>query len=166
MPAGHPARELGDQFMALTDALRRVLIRAARSTSALPTLTEAHATLLRKLVADGPCSPAQAAIDLHLARSTVSNLVRELTANGMIERISSTTDKRSVSLVPTRRAREVLDAFSRGRSLVLAQALASLTGKERTQLAAALPVLESLREAVAATVGDPDSEANGGGATA
>jgi DNA-binding MarR family transcriptional regulator len=156
MPPGDPARELGDQFMAVTDALRRVLIRAARSTAALPTLTEAHATLLRKLVADGPCTPAQASAELHLARSTISNLVRELIANGMIERVTSTTDKRSVSLFPTQRARDVLDAFSRGRSLVLAQAVASLPGKDRAQLAAALPVLESVLAAIVATSGVSD----------
>ncbi|MBP2329410.1 DNA-binding MarR family transcriptional regulator [Kibdelosporangium banguiense] len=137
---------LGDHLIQVMDLLRRSLIRAARSAGGLSALTEAHATLLRVLIVGGPLSPAQVAAKLRLARPTVSNLVRELTAGGLIERQPSAVDGRSVLLAPTQRARTQLDTFSRGRSMVLACALGEIAADDRDRLAAALPSLSRLLE--------------------
>ncbi len=145
------SEELADRFIGVVDPLRRVLIRAARSAEELPPLTEAHATLLRLLVAAGPLAPAQAAGELRLSRSTVSNLVRELAADGLIERSRSAADGRSVLLVPTPRARKQLEMFGQGRILALAHALDAVSAKERDCLAAALPVLSRLLDRLTTT---------------
>jgi len=56
---------------------------------------------LRKLVALGPLSPAQLAVELHLARSTVSNLLPELISVGLVERHPSKADGPPVRTPPT-----------------------------------------------------------------
>lgn len=142
-PSG-PDWELADRIIGLMDPLRRVLIRAARSAAVLPPLTEAHATLLRVLVAAGPLSPAQVAAELRLSRSTVSNLVRELTDNGLVKRTPSAVDGRSVLLAPTLRAGKQLETFGAGRSRALAHALGEVSAEERELLEAALPALARL----------------------
>lgn len=136
----------GEQLALLTQLLRRALIRATRVAEGLPTLPEAQVAVLRTLLAHGPLSPAQLATHLHLARPTVSNLVRDLVADGLIERKPSTVDGRSVLLVLTARARHVLDTFTRGRTQVLSRALADLPAADRKRLVAALPSLRGLVE--------------------
>ena len=144
-----PERELADRIIGLVDALRRMMIRAARSAAALPPLTEAHATLLRALVAAGSLPPGQLAAELRLSRPTVSNLVRELVDSGLIERTPSAVDGRSVLLAPTRRARRQLETFGYGRTLALARALDGLPGEDRELLIAALPTLSRLLDVLA-----------------
>lgn len=137
---------LADQLATLLQALWRAVEHATRSFEQLPSLPEAQAEILRKLVAAGPSSPTQLAAGLDLARPTVSNLVRDLTAGGWLERSPSATDGRSVLLSPADRAREVLEAFDRGRAEVLARALAETPAKDRAELAEAMPALRRLLE--------------------
>jgi DNA-binding MarR family transcriptional regulator len=158
---GRPDRELGDQLIGLMDRLRRVLIRSARSAGLRP-LTEAHATLLRTLVSDGPATPARVASELGLARPTVSNLVRDLVSEGLVERRPSSADGRSVSLAPTVRARQQLAEFGRGRSDALARALGELSAPDRDCLIAAVPALGRLLERLTADA-DERAEPEGGG---
>lgn len=135
---------LGDEVADLIHGLWRAMIRATRSSEHLPTLSEPHAVALRKLFALGPLTPAQLALEMHLARPTVSNLLRELTAQGLIERRRSKADGRSVTLVPTERARDVLSSFSRGRMDVVHLAMAQLSAEGTAPLIAALPSLHLL----------------------
>jgi len=135
-----------DELARLLPALWRAVVRATRSAERLPALPESQVSALRKLAARGPLSPAQLAVELDLARPTISNLVRELTADGLIERRPSDTDGRSVLLVPTARARNVLEAFRRGRSEVMARALAGIPADDRERLVAALPSCRRLLE--------------------
>jgi DNA-binding MarR family transcriptional regulator len=134
-------QQLGEQLSGLVHGLWRAVTRATRSSEDLPTLSEPHAVALRRLVTLGPLTPAQLATELHLARSTVSNLLRELIALGLVERRPSTADGRSVLLVPTDRAHSVLARFSRGRTDVMHVALAGLSAEDTGPLAAALPSL-------------------------
>ena len=133
-----------DELAWLLPAMWRAVVRATRSAEHLPALPESQVATLRKLVARGPLTPAQLADELELARPTISNLVRELIVEGLIERRPSATDGRSVLLVPTEHARNVLQAFRRGRGEVMAQALAGLSPDDRERLTAALPPLRGL----------------------
>ncbi|MEV6492557.1 MarR family transcriptional regulator [Actinoplanes sp. NPDC051633] len=133
-----------EQLSGLLRSVWRALVRATRSAERLPALPEAQAVLLQRLIAAGPVSPAQLAGDLHLARPTVSNLVRDLTAAGLVDREPSATDGRSVLLVPTPLARDVVEAFGRGRVEVLGKAMGELTPCEQARLLAALPALSRL----------------------
>jgi DNA-binding MarR family transcriptional regulator len=139
--AGPSAQE---QLAGLLRALWQAVVRATRAAEQLPTLPEAQVAVLRSLVATGGSTPGRLATELHLARSTISNLVPELTAHGLVDRRPSADDGRSVLLVPTDRARNVLTAFSRGRVDVLARALAALAETDRERLVGALPSLHRL----------------------
>lgn len=136
----------GEELARLMPLLRRAMVRATRAAEGLPTLPEAQVAVLRTLLATGPLSPAQLAVELHLARPTVSNLLRDLTAEGLIERRPSTVDKRSVLLVLTARAQEVLETFTRGSGEVLGRAIADLPPADRKRVVAALPSLNRLLE--------------------
>lgn len=144
-----------DELARLLPALWRAVVRATRSAERLPALPESQVSALRKLVAKGPLSPAQLAVELDLARPTISNLVREMTAEGLVERRPSDTDGRSVLLVPTVRARNVLEAFRRGRGEVMARALDGISTDERERLVAALPSCRRLLERLQA-MPEPD----------
>lgn len=146
-----PAEE---RLAVVLHALWRAGLRATRATAGLPTMAESQIWALRKLIAAGGLTPAELAVEMHLARPTVSNLIRGLVADGFIERIPSATDGRSVVLVALPRAHELLEAFGRGRVDVVATALAGLTATERRQVVAAVPALEHLLRGIEAQV-DP-----------
>jgi DNA-binding MarR family transcriptional regulator len=133
-----------ERLSGLLPALWHALVRAVRSAEELPALPESQVRVLHTLVATGGSTPARLAADLHLARPTVSNLVRDLMSAGLVERHKSPRDGRSVLLVPTLRAREVLGAFGRGRVAVVSNALSHLSEVDRAAVLAALPALESL----------------------
>ena len=150
-----PYEQLADLLRALWPAL----VRATRVAERLPPLPEAQVAVLRTLVATGGLTPGQLAVELHLARPTISNLVSDLTAEGLVDRRPSPHDGRSVLLVPTTRARQLLTSFSRGRVKILAQALDSLPFEDRDRLLSALPALELLLvelETGSATIADED----------
>jgi len=133
--------EMGESLMRLLPPLRRAIVQAVRAAEGLPDLPEAQVLMLRTLETAGPVTPGQLADELHLARPTVSNLVRELAANGLLDRKPSEQDGRSVTLELTDRAHGLLEAFNRGRQEVLAKALRSIPEDDRQNLAAAVPSL-------------------------
>ncbi len=151
-------RELEDELVQVLRPLRRALVRATRAVEGLPALTEAQVALLRVLVTVGPLTPAEVAAELRLARSTVSNLVKELGGEGLVDRRSSALDGRSVVLAPTARARELFETFNRRRGTVLSSALAEIPAEDRERLAAALPALRGLLERLMAMgdIGEPE----------
>jgi DNA-binding MarR family transcriptional regulator len=141
----------GDELVGLVQGLGRALVQTTRSAGGLPALPESQIAVLRRLSHSAGLTPAQLAADLHLARPTISNVVRDLTADGLVERRPAPTDGRSVVLVPTERAEAMLNAFRQGRSEVMAAALAGLTAEDREQLAASLPAFKKLLERVRGT---------------
>ncbi|MFC7340557.1 MarR family winged helix-turn-helix transcriptional regulator [Saccharopolyspora griseoalba] len=138
--------ETGESLMRLLPPLRRAIVQAVRAAEGLPNLPEAQVLMLRTLETAGPVTPGQLADELHLARPTVSNLVRELVGNGLLDRKPSEQDGRSVRLELTDRARGLLEAFNRGRHQVLTEALRSLPDGDRANIAAAVPSLGLLRK--------------------
>jgi DNA-binding MarR family transcriptional regulator len=131
----------------LLPALWRGLTRATPASEHMPVL-ESQVTVLRKLVATGPMSPAQLADELYLARSTISNILRDLVDDGMIERRASLLDGRSVVVTPTEYGRSTLEQFRVGRADVLSGALNGLDPDDVETLSAALPALGRLLQAV------------------
>jgi len=133
------------QLAHLLPALWRSVYQATPSSDEMPAL-ESQTQILRKLVAVGALSPAQLAEELRLARPTVSNLVRGLVADGLVERAPSPSDGRSVLLSATEHGRDVLLGFRAGRAEVLADALDDLPAVDRRRIYAALPSLDRLLE--------------------
>ena len=133
-----------EQLADLLRALWPALVRAVRVAEQLPPLPEAQVAVLRTLVAAGGLTPGQLAVELGLARPTISNIVTELAQQGLVERRPSLGDGRSVRLLPTTRARDLLASFRRGRAKVLDHALKSLPPEHGERLLSALPALELL----------------------
>ncbi|WP_052862801.1 MarR family winged helix-turn-helix transcriptional regulator [Streptomyces niger] len=138
---GHVALELGR----LLGPLRRAVLRATRNAEGLPDLPEAQIELLRALSAapDG-LAPREAAARLRIAPSTVSNLVRTMTAAGLVERISQPHDLRTVTLTASATARELLERYDSASTAALVTASAELPAADRAALAAAMPALDRL----------------------
>jgi len=124
--------------------LRRAVLRAARADTGLPDLPEAQIELLRVLLAHGPIGSGEVAARLRVASSTVSNLVRTMVANGLVERRPRPDDLRAVRLAPTDKARDLLRRYDQASSVRLDQALRQLTPADQATVASALPVLEQL----------------------
>jgi DNA-binding MarR family transcriptional regulator len=142
--------ELPDRLVWLVRTFGRALVQAAKRAGHLPPLPESQVAVLRMLSHHGGRTPAQLADDLHLARPTISNVVRELTADGLVERQPSPADGRSVLLVATDRAEAMLNVFRRGRSDVMARAVAELPAEDRERIVAALPSLALLLDKIRA----------------
>ena len=140
--------ELGDQLVGLVQGLGRALVQVTRSAVGLPTLPESQIAVLRRLSRTGGRTPAQLADDLRLARPTISNVVRDLSADGLVERRPAPGDGRSVVLVPTARAEALLTTFRQGRSEVMARAMAALSDDERARIREAVPALAKLLDTV------------------
>lgn len=138
-----------EQALALADAVRavnRATVAATRAQQGLPALPEAQVAVLHTLRAHPSVTPAELAQRLDLARPTVSNLLRDLEAAGLVARERSASDRRSVLLTITERARQVQDAFHRGRAEVLSSAWAELDQGDRSALTAATPALRQLAD--------------------
>jgi DNA-binding MarR family transcriptional regulator len=132
-----PHRPLEEQLPQLLRGLWRAASRLARADDELPPLPEAQIEVLRVLAARGPMSPAQLAGALRLARPTVSNLIRAMTAHGLVSRWRSDTDGRAVLLSLSAEAEAMMDSVRRRR-----------TQAARDQLDVALPALRQLQQAM------------------
>lgn len=75
------------QLSALLGPLRRAVLRRTRAAEDLPDLPEAQIELLRLLVATGGVAPSRAAAELNVAQSTISTLLRTMTADDLVERL-------------------------------------------------------------------------------
>ncbi|MFE2426009.1 MarR family winged helix-turn-helix transcriptional regulator [Streptomyces sp. NPDC059373] len=131
----------------LLGPLRRAVLRSVRSAEDLPDLPEAQIELLRVLASasngDG-ISPRAAATRLKVAPSTVSNLVRAMTASGLVERHPVPGNNRTVLLAPSPRALDLLSRYDHAGAATLTAALDRLPAPDRDRLHATLPVLARL----------------------
>jgi DNA-binding MarR family transcriptional regulator len=128
--------------------LRRGLLKAARAAEHLPELPDAQIEVLRALPAGVVRSPGELATELGLSRPTVSNLLRGMEQAGLVTREVPAADRRRVEVRASARALGLLERFDRASAAILDQALAGLDDADRAALAAALPALERLRDAV------------------
>ncbi|WP_051872280.1 MarR family winged helix-turn-helix transcriptional regulator [Streptomyces sclerotialus] len=138
---GHVAIELGR----LLGPLRRAVLRATRNAEGLPDLPEAQIELLRALAAapEG-LAPREAAARLRIAPSTVSNLVRAMTAAGLVQRVPHPHNLRTVTLTASAEALRLLERYDSASTATLARASDELPPTDRAALTAALPALSRL----------------------
>ena len=126
--------------------LRRALLNATRTAGNLPNVPEAHVEVLRLLSTAGPLTSAALAHRLQLARSTVSNLVKAMMGQGLLETEASPDDLRSVNIRVSEPALRQLQRYDEIGTAVLARAVTRLTSEEREALATVTPVLVKLTE--------------------
>ncbi|MCK8438910.1 MarR family transcriptional regulator [Streptomyces sp. D2-8] len=133
----------------LIGPLRRAVLLRTRRAEDLPDLPEAQIELLRVLSDAGTLAPREVATRLRVASSTVSNLVRAMTASGLVERKPSPTDLRT-TLVASPRALDLLDRYDRVSTETLRPALTALAPDSRQAIEEALPTLTELIPALEA----------------
>ncbi|MFD7921210.1 MarR family winged helix-turn-helix transcriptional regulator [Streptomyces sp. NPDC059740] len=140
----------------LLGPLRRAVLRATRNAEGLPDLPEAQIELLRTLSSSPEgLSPGAAAARLRVAPSTVSNLVRTMSAARLVERVRPEHDQRTVVLTASSEALHLLDRYDRASAAALTRVVEDLPDTDRLALNQALPALERLVAAL--------EDANGAG---
>jgi DNA-binding MarR family transcriptional regulator len=137
-----------EDLMRVVGQLRRSVRRRVRQDWPHAPLPEAHLELLR-LVDERPGLRVQeAAGALRLAPNTVSTLVNKLVAAGLLERRRDRRDGRAARLHLTRAAVRRIAAWRDRRQALVAQAMATLAAADREAVAAALPALRRLADAL------------------
>ncbi|MEV7007582.1 MarR family transcriptional regulator [Streptosporangium sp. NPDC051022] len=146
---------------ALADVLagvQRLIRRRLRQGLTEPRLRGAQVELLRLVSANPGIGVSAAAKELYLAGNSVSTLVNQLTAAGLLRRETDPADRRSALLLPTAEAEARLRAWQERRAVLVRRHVERLGEDDRAALAAALPVLrrlaEGLREEAEDTLGE------------
>ncbi|MGY4709756.1 MarR family winged helix-turn-helix transcriptional regulator [Mycolicibacterium sp. CBM1] len=132
------------RLLRLLGPLRRAQLHATRAAGDLPDIPEAHVEVLRLLAAEGPLTSGALALRLYMARSTISNLVKTMVAQGLLETTPVPDDLRSVSIGVSAFALQQLQRYDETGVDVLAAVLRQLDPDERAALTAATPVLEKV----------------------
>jgi DNA-binding MarR family transcriptional regulator len=134
---------------ALLDGLRRLRRLARRTTRQLPVAVTLAQGEVLQVVAESPgIGVSDCARTLCLATNTVSTIVTELVAGGLLERQQAADDRRTYRLSLTPRAGRMISEGRDRRAEVVTAGLEKLTDADRTKLAAALPALERLIAAI------------------
>lgn len=93
-------------------------------------------------------SVAATARSVHMAGNSVSTLVNQLVAEGLLERRVDPDDRRAARLELTEAAKARLASWRRARTAVVACALDRLSEEDIRTLEAAVPALDRLLEAL------------------
>ncbi|MBS1673796.1 MAG: MarR family transcriptional regulator [Actinobacteria bacterium] len=142
------------RLAAVISPLRRTLLSAARERGGLPDVPDAQIEMVRALLPPSGAAergPAELAEALHLNRSTISNLLGVMEADGLVERGRAAGDGRRVVVAPSPRAVELFRRFDDAAGEILREALDTLDPADRAAVAAAIPALERLAEALKET---------------
>ncbi|MFE2729398.1 MarR family winged helix-turn-helix transcriptional regulator [Kitasatospora sp. NPDC059327] len=135
---------LGEEFSTLLVGIQRLVRRRLREGLTEPRLRGAQVELLR-LVTDSPgLRVSDAAEELCLAGNSVSTLVNQLVALGLLRREVDPTDRRAALLYTTGEAVERLAAWRARRTALVGEVVAELSADDRAALAAALPALRGV----------------------
>lgn len=132
------------RLAAVISPLRRALLAATRAEAGLPELSDAQIDVLRTLPRGTSRGPAQIAAQLRLQRSTVSNLLGAMEADGLIERGPDPSDGRRVVVRASAEALSLFDRFDAVNTALVTRVGRGLDDADRAALDAALPALERL----------------------
>ncbi|WP_055587902.1 MarR family winged helix-turn-helix transcriptional regulator [Streptacidiphilus griseoplanus] len=137
-----PTAELAGLLAGIQRLVRRRLRHGLPGTR----LRGAQVELLR-LVQDSPgLRVSAAARELRLADNSVSTLVNQLVAAGLLVRETDPADRRAALLHATPAADARLRAWEDRRTALVGEQLARLSDDDRAALAAALPALRRIAE--------------------
>ncbi|MBV6696736.1 MarR family winged helix-turn-helix transcriptional regulator [Kitasatospora aureofaciens] len=147
---------LADEFTTLLVGIQRLVRRRLRQGLAEPRLRGAQVELLR-LVMDAPgLRVSDAAEELCLAGNSVSTLVNQLVAQGLLRREVDPADRRAALLHTTDEAVERLAAWQARRSALVGEVVAELPAEDRAALAAALPALRGVAAGLRGPAGEEE----------
>ncbi len=134
-----PSRgEVADRLHSVAIHLLRQLRREDEATG----LSTARLSALSVVVFAGPLSVGELAGAEQVRSPTMSRVVADLEALGLVTRTMSTTDGRSVEVSATAKGRRVLQAGRRRRVATLSQRLDGLSARDLAVLDRAATLLE------------------------
>jgi len=136
--------DLAAELMGTVSSLRRLVRRRLRPNMPAPLLRGAQVELLRVVDAQPGVGVRAAARALHLADNSVSTLVNQLVAAGLVRRDVDPDDRRAARLELTDAARTRMRQWRAGRDELIGSALARLSAEDTHAIAAALPALHRL----------------------
>ncbi|MDX3758020.1 MULTISPECIES: MarR family winged helix-turn-helix transcriptional regulator [unclassified Streptomyces] len=148
IPLPPPTGEASDARL-LTEAvtrLRRALRSSIRTDYPWETLPMAQVELLQVLGEHSPARVSELATRQRLAPSTVSGLIGQMIAAGLVVRAVDPVDRRASVVTLTDAGREQLVAWTGAHERRMDAALAALGDADRAALATALPALFQLAE--------------------
>ncbi|MFF3375356.1 MarR family winged helix-turn-helix transcriptional regulator [Streptomyces sp. NPDC002680] len=129
-----------EQADALNQLIRRISIKHRTHTAALLADLKMHPgqdVILLELAERGPCTQVQLATAAGCEPPTVTNMVRKLSAAGLVSRAASATDGRAVVVTLTDQGRAVVPEIRRlGKSLAehIVSGLSAASGEELLEL--------------------------------
>ncbi|WP_442907016.1 MarR family winged helix-turn-helix transcriptional regulator [Kitasatospora sp. NBC_01250] len=133
-----------DEFPALLAGIPRLVRRRLRQELTVPRLRGAQVELLRLVAANPGLRVSAAAKELCLAGNSVSTLVNQLVADGLLRREVDPADRRAALLHVTPAAAERLEVWRANHQALVGGLVAGLPAEDRAALAAALPALRRL----------------------
>lgn len=128
--------------------LRRAMRRAARAADPQGTLSVAQLELLSCLAENPGARPGRVARLLNLAPNSVTSLVNGLNDRGLVTRSGSDDDRRAVSLRLTTMGSHAVERWQAINAEILRAAFEDLHPAWQHLLAAALPALRELVQAI------------------
>ena len=132
-----PADLAHDLHAAAVRLLRRVRVADAQSGISAPKLSA-----LSVLVFAGPMSLGQLARAEQVRAPTMSKLVADLEAEGLVVKRAEAGDRRSLRIEPTAKGRKLMQEGRERRLALLRAQLAGLTRAERATLTAAAVLMQ------------------------
>src|SRR6202050_4175024 len=137
--------------------LRVALARLSRRLRKheLAGLTPTQLAALATVEQTGPLRLGDLAAAERIAPSTLTRLVSALEEHGYVQRRAVPGDARAWTLGVTERGHDVLDRIRQENTLLLADSLLTLSPEQLSALAAALPALEQLADAIPYPPGAP-----------
>ncbi len=137
-----------EQTAAELQELLGALYRRIRQTKQLGDLTLPETAALSQLGRSGPTTAAALAKLERISPQSIGTTLAALEAKGLVARAADPTDRRRVILSLTPAGEEVVHARRNARAEQLTRAVSTLTADELAKLAAALPVLSRIGEAL------------------
>jgi DNA-binding MarR family transcriptional regulator len=128
--------------------LRRALRRGARAADPGNTLAVAQLELLAAIAERPGTRPGHLARLLNMRPNTVTTIVNALNTKGMLSRATAEDDRRAVELTVTEAGQHAVHTWQATNAAVVNLALSTLPARQRRALAAAVPALEALAQAV------------------
>jgi DNA-binding MarR family transcriptional regulator len=150
--------EIADVVSRLRRAMRRAGRAAGRDGSLPGGLSVAQLELLSCLADNPGARPGQLARLLRLAPSSVATLVYGLRRVGLVSRTGGQLDRRTASLMLTGEGTAMVARWQEINERILQAAIISLGPASREALAAALPGLRELTDAVDALADEPSGD--------
>jgi len=151
---GETAKTDAAELLAAFGAIRRVARRAVRSSANAGALPPARSELLRLTARRPGISVAEAAQELRLAPNSVSTMVSQLTADGLLTRGRVAADGRAVRLTVTDAGAARVGQWRDIRAELAGRALERLPAADRRAIVAAIPALSRLAQQMALEISE------------